>query len=164
MRSLRAYPSSDRTSGVTTDQSTDPVGGDFEFDDELPAGIDEGAVRRMRTVARLLDESIRVPGTSFRVGIDPILGVLPGAGDTVAAGLSLYIVMESARLGVSTATLLRMLGNIAVDTVGGSIPLLGSVFDAVWKANRRNVELAVRELATDPGPFGDAEPTQIDIE
>lgn len=150
----------DRITGVTTDPATDPS----RFDDELPDDVDEVAVARMRTVARLLDESVRVPGTNFRIGLDPILGILPGAGDTVAAGLSLYIVYEAARLGVSYSTLARMVANVAIDAVGGSVPVLGDLFDAVWKANRRNVELAVRELSAAPELPGDAEATRIEID
>jgi len=131
-------------------------------DEDLPDRVDEAAVARMQTVAHVLDRSIRVPGTNFRVGLDPILGVLPVAGDAVAAGLSLYIVAESARLGVSRPTLLRMLGNIAVDAAGGSIPLAGDLFDAMWKANRRNVELALEELASDPATVERSDPVQIE--
>ncbi|MBV0903572.1 DUF4112 domain-containing protein [Halomicroarcula salina] len=101
----------------------------------------------MAAVATLLDESVEIPGTDYRVGIDPLLGVVPGAGDAVAAGVSLYIVLESARLGVSYGTLLAMLANVSVDAVGGSVPVLGALFDAVWKANKWNVELAVEDLA-----------------
>jgi len=120
----------------------------------------------MRAVARILDESVRVPGTDFRVGLDPILGLLPGWGDAVAAGLSLYIVVESARLGVPFGTLVRMLANVAVDAVGGSIPIAGDFFDAAWKANTRNVELALRALAADPGSRrgADASATEIEID
>jgi hypothetical protein len=116
----------------------------------VPAGVDEAAVRRMRAVGHLLDDAVRVPGTNVRVGLDPLLGILPVAGDTVAAALSLYIVVESARLGVSTATMLRMLGNVAVDLVVGSVPILGDLFDAAWRANRRNVELALADLGPEP--------------
>lgn len=144
----------------------DPTGGDrSEVDpyDDLPDDIDRAAVRRMRAVARLLDDSVRVPGTDFRVGLDPILGILPGAGDAVSAAFSFYIVVESARLGVSPPTLVRMLANVSVDVAGGSVPIVGDLFDAAWKANRRNVELAVAELTSTPEP-ADTEPTQIEIE
>jgi hypothetical protein len=119
----------------------------FEADIDLPPTVDEAAVRRMEFVSRLLDESVRVPGTEFEVGLDPILGVIPVAGDAVAAGLSLYIVLESARLGVSFTTLLRMLANVAIDVAVGSVPVVGVLFDALWKANVRNVELALEDLA-----------------
>lgn len=121
---------------------------DVEFEDNLPETVDEAAVRRMRLVATLLDESLRIPGTNYRIGIDPILGVLPGAGDLVGAGLSLYIVAEAARLGVSPPTLLKMLANVSVDVAGGAVPVVGGVFDAVWKANKRNVELFVRDVSS----------------
>ena len=114
----------------------------------LPTTRDETA--RIRAIARLMDSSITIPGTGFRIGLDPILGILPGAGDAVSAVLSIYIVVESARLGVSNFTLARMLVNVGLDFVGGSIPVLGTIFDASWKANQRNVKLALRELDIDP--------------
>lgn len=122
-----------------------------EFDDEmaqLPASVDRAAVERMRLVAHVLDEGFRVPGIDYRFGIDPVLGILPGAGDLLSGGLSLYIVVEAARLGVSYGTLLRMIGNVALDVGVGSIPILGDAFDVVWKANKRNFGLVVDHLST----------------
>lgn len=107
-----------------------------------------GTRRRVDSLARLLDSAVRIPGTSFRVGIDPLLGLLPGAGDVLAAGLSGYIVYAGARLGVPRATLARMVLNVLVDALVGSLPLVGDLFDAGWKANRRNAELL--ERAHDP--------------
>jgi hypothetical protein len=123
---------------------------DVDFEGELPDSVDRAAVERMRVVAKVFDESVRVPGTDFRVGADPVLGALPVAGDVVSAGFSLYIVLESARLGVSFTTLLRMIANVTVDVAGGSIPYAGTLFDAFWKANVRNLELALEDLATTP--------------
>lgn len=120
--------------------------------DDLPASVDRAAVRRMRFVARILDDSLRIPGTDFRVGLDPLLGLLPVAGDAVSGALSLYIVVESARLGVSYRTLLTMLAHIGIDVAGGSIPVVGDLFDAVWKANTRNLRLALTELSGDDSP------------
>lgn len=120
------------------------------YQGELPESLDRGAVRRMQFVANLLDESVRVPGTNYRVGLDPVLGVLPGAGDLLSGALSLYIVIESARLGVTYTTLLRMMANVSVDVVGGSVPVLGTLFDAGFKANKRNVAMAIKEIATEP--------------
>ena len=122
-----------------------------EFGDDLPTAVDDAAINRMRAVARILDEGLRLPGTDFRFGLDPIVGILPGAGDTATSIVSLYIVAESARMGVSQSTLLRMLANIAVDTLGGSVPLLGVVFDAFWKSNKWNVQLALEDLAEEGG-------------
>ncbi|MFB6083224.1 MAG: DUF4112 domain-containing protein [Halorientalis sp.] len=111
------------------------------------SGVDgEAAVRRARAVADLLDEAVRVPGTDVRIGLDPILGVLPVAGDSLAAILSLYPVFEAYRLGVSRGTIAKMLLVVALDFVVGSIPVLGDVFDAVWKANTRNVRALERHV------------------
>ena len=122
-----------------------------EYDGEIPPGVDEAALHRMEAVAHALDESVRIPGTSARVGLDPILGAVPVAGDLVSGAVSLYIVAESARLGVSRATLLRMIADIAIDAVGGSVPYVGTLFDSFWKANVRNVERALADLA-EPRP------------
>ena len=104
------------------------------------------AVRRSRRVSHVLDEAVRVPGTDYRVGADPILGLLPGGGDAVALLLSLYPVLEGVRFGASRWTLARMLANVTLDAVVGSVPILGTLFDAVWKANERNVSLLERDL------------------
>lgn len=134
-----------------------------QFDEEIdvPESVDTAAVRRMQVVAYLLDDSVRIPGTSVRVGLDPLVGLLPLAGDAVAAVFSGYIVLESARLGVPYATLVRMVANVALDFAVGSVPLIGDLFDAVWKANRRNLELALAELpvdADDGSPYAADEP------
>ena len=127
-------------------QATSSLESQFDGIEDVPDSVDEAAVRRMRFVANLLDDSIRVPGTEFRIGIDPILGILPGAGDAVAAAMSVYIVLESARLGVPFLTLLRMMANVTLDFAIGSVPVIGTLFDAAWKANQTNVELAVEHL------------------
>jgi hypothetical protein len=131
--------------------------------DDLPASVDRAAIERMRFVARVLDDSVRIPGTDFRIGLDPLLGLLPVTGDAVSGALSLYIVVESARLGVSYRTLLTMLVNVGVDVAGGSIPVVGDLFDAAWKANTRNLQLALSELAdADEAPSRTA--VEVDIE
>lgn len=137
---------------------------DIDFDGELPETVDRAAIRRMRTVARLFDDAVRVPGTDFSIGIDPILGALPVAGDVVSAGFSLYIVLESARLGVSFKTLLKMLATITVDTTVGSVPVLGTIFDSFWKANQWNVKMALEDLAEEAGGADDEEAIEIDID
>ncbi|AEH35670.1 DUF4112 domain-containing protein [Halopiger xanaduensis] len=136
-----------------------------EFEDDIPATIDQSALDRMHVVARVLDEGMRVPGTNFRFGLDPIVGILPGAGDTAVGVVSLYIVAEAARLGVSLSTLGRMLANIAVDVIGGSVPVLGVLFDAFWKSNKWNVVLALEDLAdTERHPQTGPEPETVTIE
>jgi hypothetical protein len=106
---------------------------------------------RLRRIAWLLDDLVRVPGTSRRVGLDPLLGLLPGGGDIAGSALSAYIVFAAARLGAPSSVILRMGWNIVVDTVLGAVPLLGDLFDASWKANRRNVAL-LETYMEQPGP------------
>jgi hypothetical protein len=95
----------------------------------------------IRTLARVLDSAIKIPGTGIRVGADSIFGLVPVVGDIAGAAFSGYIVLASARLGAPASTLVRMLINIGVDTVVGSVPVLGDMFDVGWRANMRNVEL-----------------------
>lgn len=105
------------------------------------------SARNVRVLARLLDNAIPIPGTSWRIGLDPIVGLIPGVGDLISAVLSGYIILEAARAQVPTLTLAKMLGNVGVDTLFGAIPALGDVFDATWKSNTRNVALLERHLA-----------------
>jgi hypothetical protein len=93
-----------------------------------------------------LDDLFRVPGTRYRVGLDPLLGLVPGVGDVPTSAASAYIVARAAALGVPRATLARMLVVLVVDAVVGALPLVGDAFDAVWKANARNVRLAETRL------------------
>lgn len=118
-------------------------------------GVDGGAtpaaVKRANWVGKSLDDAVRIPGTDFRIGLDPILGILPGAGDAVAALLSLYIVGEAIRAGVPRSTVLRMLAYVGVDAVVGSVPILGTIFDAAWKANVWNARLLSRHYQQQGG-------------
>lgn len=98
-------------------------------------------LKRMRQLSQLLDGAIVIPGTKQRIGIDPILGLIPGGGDTVSAALSGYIIVEAARMGLPRKALMQMVLNLAVDTVVGSVPVVGDVFDVVSKANLRNMQI-----------------------
>ena len=100
-----------------------------------------------RTLAHWLDAGIRIPGTNIRFGLDPILGLIPGAGDAAGAVLAGWILIEALRLGASRATVLRIAGNVALDAGLGAIPILGDIFDFAWKSNLRNVALLERHLA-----------------
>lgn len=108
--------------------------------------LDGRRLDRLRRLADLLDNSIPVPGTRFRIGLDSLIGLVPGVGDLAGAALSLYIVLEAARLGVPRPLLVRMGYNLAVDTLVGGIPLLGDLFDAGFKANLRNLALVRQHL------------------
>lgn len=101
-------------------------------------------LERLERTARLLDSAFRIPGTSIRFGLDGLLGLVPGAGDLVGFILSSWIVREAYRLGVPASAIMGMLGNIGVDAVVGSIPILGSIFDVAWKANHRNLAILRR--------------------
>jgi uncharacterized protein DUF4112 len=118
---------------------------------EKPGGIladdSESRTRRVRVLAKLLDNAIAIPGTGWKIGFDPIVGLIPGIGDLIGAVLSGYIILEAARADVPAFTLARMLGNVGVDTLLGAVPALGDVFDAAWKSNTRNVALLERHLA-----------------
>lgn len=137
----------DATSGSASDATSQA--GDLE---DGPAVVvettsaEEAALQRARTVSDLLDEAVRVPGTDFRVGLDPVLGVVSGYGDAVAAAISLYPVFEAYRLDAPKRTLAKMLTLVAIDFAVGSIPVVGTVFDAVWKANEWNVQSLERHL------------------
>lgn len=104
------------------------------------------ARQRLDKLAWVLDESFSLPGTGKRFGIDPILGLIPGVGDLVGAGLSLYVIGEAARLGAPRRLLGRMLGNVLVETVVGLVPVAGDLFDFYWKANSRNRDLLAAHI------------------
>jgi hypothetical protein len=103
--------------------------------------------RNARVLARLLDNAIPIPGTSWRIGLDPIVGLIPGIGDLISATISGYIILEAARAQVPTLTLAKMLGNVGLDTLFGAVPAFGDVFDAAWKSNTKNVALLERHLS-----------------
>jgi len=99
---------------------------------------------RIRRLAWWLDQGIRIPGTQIRIGLDPILGLVPGVGDSAGALLGAVILWEGVRAGVPRLTLVRMAANIVLDTAVGSVPVAGDVFDAAWKSNTRNLDLLER--------------------
>jgi hypothetical protein len=96
--------------------------------------------KRLRTLAWLMDNSIPLPG-GFRVGIDAIIGLVPGIGDAVGALISAYIINEARGMGAPRSVLMRMMGNVMLETVIGAIPFAGDLFDAAFKANTRNLAL-----------------------
>ncbi len=103
--------------------------------------------RHLDRLAGWLDNSFRIPGTPIRLGIDSLIGLIPGVGDVTTGALSCFIIYQGYRLGVRKRTLLRMTKNVVVDTVIGSIPLIGDLFDIGWKANLRNVDHIKTDLS-----------------
>lgn len=102
-----------------------------------PVKIEEGLER----LSWLMDDLIRVPGLGWRFGLDAIVGLIPGFGDTATSLVSFYILASAVRYRVPKVTILRMAMNIGIDYLGGSVPLVGDLFDAWWKSNQMNVEL-----------------------
>ena len=106
------------------------------------ATIDKDKTRnRLERLAWILDNSIPVPGLNARIGIDPLIGLVPGIGDTIGALLSSYILAAAAKQGAPRSVLLKMAFNIAVEAIVGILPVMGDLFDMAWKANQRNVQL-----------------------
>lgn len=113
---------------------------------ERPAPDFVKELDEVRRLAKLLDTRWKIPGIGVRFGIDPLLGLVPGAGDLVAGAISTYVIVKAHRLGVPKSILVKMAGNVAVDTVVGSVPILGSVFDLFYKASTRNLRLLQTHL------------------
>lgn len=113
-------------------------------------GHRDARVPRLERLAWLLDSAIRIPGTNYRVGIDGFIGLIPGFGDLVGTVLSSYIMAVASQLGVPVVVMIRMALNIAVESIVGTIPILGDVFDFAWKANQRNVTL-LNQYVEKPG-------------
>jgi len=99
----------------------------------------------LRTLVWLLDGAFVIPGTSFRVGLDPLLGILlPGAGDVAGGLASVLLFVVAFRNGVPPGVILRMLVNVGVDAIVGAVPVLGDFFDAAYRSNEKNLELLER--------------------
>jgi hypothetical protein len=114
---------------------------------ELPLGRDPASVRkRIEVVERLLERSFTVPGTKLPVGLDSVIGLVPVAGDILAAAMGLYCVWEARNLGMSKWHLVRMMGNIGFDTLVGSVPLAGDLFDFMFLSNTRNLRIIRKHL------------------
>lgn len=106
-------------------------------------------------LAQRMDSLFRLPGTRIRIGLDSLLGLIPGVGDVAALMPAGYIILRAHRMGASRPVLARMAVNTGIDTVVGSIPLIGDIFDVGYKANRRNVALLRRHLETKKGAASD---------
>lgn len=98
-------------------------------------------LERLRAMSRLLDNAFTIPGTRYQFGLDALIGLVPGLGDAVSAVFSGYLVLQASRLGAPRSVVTRMIANVAIDTIVGWIPLLGDLFDVVWKSNVRNMAL-----------------------
>src|SRR6187397_3012593 len=113
----------------------------------LPMGRDPVAVRRrIEAMEELLERSFVIPGTKFPVGLDAVAGLIPVAGDVLAAAMGAWLIWEAHNLGVPKWKLWRMAGNVAFDTAVGAIPVAGDLFDLVFRSNTRNLKIVKRHL------------------
>jgi hypothetical protein len=122
-----------------------PTEGVFDFI-KAAAPSSDAALRRLQTVANLLDSAFLIPGTKQRVGIDAVIGLIPGVGDILTTVLSSYIIWEARNLGVSRFALTRMLANLGIHAAVGSMPLVGDLFDAFFRVNQRNMRILRAQL------------------
>ena len=108
----------------------------------------DAASARMRVLGleHVLESAIRIPGLGTRIGLDALIGLVPGVGDAAMAAMGLYLVWEARNLGVSRLTLARMVGNVGIDALIGSVPVAGDVFDFFFRSNSRNLKLLRRHL------------------
>jgi Domain of unknown function (DUF4112) len=114
---------------------------------ELPIGTDATAVRRrIEALEQLLEGAFVIPGLNMRVGFDAVLGLIPVAGDAIAAGLGLYLVWEAKNLGLPRWQLWRMAANVGIDGLIGAVPVAGDLFDFVYKSNTRNLRIVRKHL------------------
>ena len=110
----------------------------------------------LRNVAQMLDSAFVVPGTSYRFGLDPILGLVPGLGDLVSPLFTIGILWQARELALPRIVQLRMIFNVAIDSLVGAVPLLGDLFDFAWKANKMNLALLERHAQEErPASAGD---------
>ncbi|MFC7333216.1 DUF4112 domain-containing protein [Rhodocista pekingensis] len=113
-----------------------------------PQPVDPAVIAHLRDLSHLLDSRWTIPGTGIRFGLDGVASIVPVVGDSLTGVVSAYIVWQARRMGVPTPTIARMLWNVGVDWAVGSIPVVGTVFDVAFKANRKNMALLNRHLDT----------------
>lgn len=128
-----------------------PSDGLFDFNKATPSP--DAAMRRLQKVANVLDSAFVLPGTNQRIGIDAIIGLIPGLGDVLTTVLSSYIIWEARNLGVSRFALARMLANLGIHAAVGSVPFAGDLFDAFFRVNQRNMRILRSELERKSSKF-----------
>lgn len=103
-------------------------------------------LKRVKRLSRLMDAAFKIPGTQVRIGLDPIIGLIPGGGDLIGTAISLYIIYLAARYRLPGDILRQMVLNVALESVAGTVPLIGDIFDAFYKSNLRNLDLLEAHL------------------
>ncbi len=126
---------------------TDPRQQFERIANQLPIGRDPASVRkRLEAMEMLLERSMVVPGTNYRIGLDAVVGLVPVVGDLITTAMGAWIVWEARNLGMSKFHLVRMGGNVAFDALLGAVPLVGDAFDFVFRSNSRNIRILKRWL------------------
>lgn len=128
-----------------------------EASDEVKKALSVQLAPWAERLVTILDDWLRIPGTDIKIGLDPLLGLIPGVGDLVSGGSSAALLLLALKERVPTVALLRMVVNIGIDTLVGSIPVVGDAFDFVFRANRQNLDI-IKRYKADPK----AEPTRAD--
>ncbi|MBP2299925.1 DUF4112 domain-containing protein [Azospirillum picis] len=116
---------------------------------DQPGGLspdDFQRLERLRRLTRLMDTRWRIPGTRIPIGLDGIASLVPVAGDTATAVVSAYLILEASRFGLPKSLIARMVFNVMLDWAGGSVPVIGTLFDVAFKANRMNLNLLHEHL------------------
>ena len=144
-------------SDALTGEAVDRVLGD-DVSPELKKAIKGQIAPWAERLVRMTDELFRIPGTDIHIGLDPIIGLLlPGAGDVITGTGSIALLLLGLKERLPTIALGRMVANVAIDTVGGAVPILGDIWDVYWRANRKNLEI-IEKYRDDPK----AEATTVD--
>jgi hypothetical protein len=112
----------------------------------LKGSREQDRYARLEMIARLFDTKWHIPGTRIRFGADALLSLLPAVGPVASTAISAYLIWEARRLGISTGTLLRMIGNVGLDGLISAVPIAGSIGDVFFRANLRNMALLRRHL------------------
>ena len=121
----------------------------------------EALVQSVEKLARLMDSRFNIPGIPIRLGLDTIIGLIPGIGDTIGLSISGYIIAQSKRVGVNRTTIYKMIANVFIDWLIGIVPILGDLFDWGWQANNRNAGLLRQHFEKQLVEVG--EPQMIDV-
>ena len=116
---------------------------------------------RIRKLSRLMDTAFRIPGTPFRIGWDPIIGLLPGLGDLIDTAFSAYLLFLASQFGLPKNVFGWMVFNIGLEAIVGSIPLIGDVFDAFYKSNIRNLALLEKHLQVTQSDLSEVDPLNL---
>ncbi len=111
--------------------------------------INEEKLVRLKLLSKRLDNNFIIPGTKYKIGLDPIIGAIPVIGDLIGALLSTYIMYSGIKMGVPRSIVAQMATNIALDFTIGWIPIIGDIFDIIWKANQRNVKLIEESIVVE---------------